>query len=1041
MSKIIGSRQAQYLYLVLLNFAIALGIFTSTTDRGIAQIAPDSTLPNNSTVNLEENTSVITGGTSRGSNLFHSFQEFSVPTGATAYFNNATDIQNIISRVTGGSISNIDGLIRANGNANLFLINPNGIIFGPNATLNIGGSFFATTAGGVRFADGFEFSANTFSETPLLTIAVPIGLQFGKNPLTIQVQGNGQGLRTTSELIDTTVGLRVQPNQTLAIVGGDISLEGATLKTAGGRIELGSVAQESLVSLTPIDKGFSLGYDSVQNFGNLQLSQQATVDASGEGGGDVQLMGRHITVNGGSRVEASTLGSKPGGAVVVNALESVELIGVSSSDSQIPSVLVSGVYLGATGTGGEVKINTSVLQVTDGARVVVSTSGAEKGRNLTVNASEKVQLFGTRADFSSGLYNISELGATGTGGDLIINTSDLLIQDEAQVGAATLGSGKGGSLTVNATNSVQLIDTRANGLTLPTVLSTTPLLNATGAAGNLVINTGELLVQGGAQIRTGTDSAGNGGDLVVNASKRVQLISTRANGSLSSLFSGVSSNATGAGGNLTINTSELLVQDGSQVSASTFGAGNGGNLTVNASEKVQLIDIPSANGANNQNASNGLFTISTSSATGRAGDLTINTSELLVQGGSQIRSDTQGAGNSGNLVVNASKRVQLDATRADGSASVLFSGVGQNATGAGGNLTINTTELLVQGGAEVGAGTFGAGKGGSLAVNAPGRVELIGITGDEGFSTGLFSSAFLDSTGAAGDITINTGKLVIRDRAVVAVQGLGKGNAGNLEVNARSIRLENFGILSANTNTTNADSNQQATINLRSQDLVLLGNSRIATDARGENVIGGNININTGVLAAFQNSDITANSDDFRGGRVQINAQGVFGTQPRNLRTLQSDITATGASPQLSGTIELNVLETNPTQELVELPQNIIDVSQLMEQNLCAASEENEFIITGRGGLPNSPQQALQADAGWEDWRILHESRSDNEQQTVFLAPPNRNHESKIKNNQQQEIVEAQGWIVDDRGDVVLVVNPVVVTPDSFWSRSQNCQT
>ena len=237
-----------------------LSYLCATSSMAIAQVTSDGTV--NTQVTTDDNVAEITGGETRGDNLFHSFQDFSVPTNNEAFFNNANDIANIFSRVTGGNISNIDGLIRANGSANLFLVNPNGILFGENASLDIGGSFYGSTADSILFEDG-EYSA-TDLDSPLLTINAPIGLNLRNEPEQII---NRSVVQNDAE---ETIGLEVSPRNNLTLVGGEINLEGGYLTATGGRIELGGLSQAGTVTFNG-DGSLSFPTDVAREIGRAHV--------------------------------------------------------------------------------------------------------------------------------------------------------------------------------------------------------------------------------------------------------------------------------------------------------------------------------------------------------------------------------------------------------------------------------------------------------------------------------------------------------------------------------------------------------------------------------------------------------------------------------------------------------------------------------------------------------------------------------------------------------------------------------------------------
>ncbi|NEP50750.1 MAG: filamentous hemagglutinin N-terminal domain-containing protein [Moorea sp. SIO3C2] len=746
-----------------------------------AQIVPDNTLTNNSIVTPNGNIIEITGGTTAGGNLFHSFEQFSVLTGNTAFFNNSVTIENIISRVTGGSISTIDGLIRANGSANLFLINPNGIVFGSEASLDIGGSFIGSTANSIKFADDSEFSATNPQEPPLLTINIPTGLQYGSqgNPGGIVINGPGNNLSINPAIFfavntdNRPVGLEVQPDKTLALVGGDVAVAGGNLTTAGGRIELGSVQGEGMVTLTPGNLGWTLSYEDVGQFQDITLSQAASVSTSSNDGGEIQVQGRRVTVSEGSAMLADTLGSGAGGSLTVKATEALDVIGTAANNN-FSTRLSTDVAPGATGNGGNLVIDTEQLRVADGAQISSGTFSSGNAGTLTVTAAEVEVIAGSNFGPSLLFVPVGR-GATGNGGNLLIDTERLRVIDGAEISASTFGSGNGGDLRVQA-KEVDLIGT-AFGI-FPSTLLANVGPGATGNGGNLFIETERLRLVDGAQISANIVGIGNAGSLTVKA-QDVQLTGTSTAELPSGLFTEVRPNAIGNGGDLTIETENLQLSDGAQISATTFGEGDAGSIRVQATE-MELI------GTSPQGLLSGLFANVESDAIGNGGNVTINTEGLRLSNGAQISAITLGEGDAGSLSVQAID-LELSGTSPEGLASGLFTDVRAGAIGNGGGLTINTEGLRLSNGAQISATTFGEGDAGSITVQAS-EMELIGTSSEE-LPTGLLANVEPNAIGNGGNLTINTENLRLSDGAQISAITGGEGDAGSIEVNATDVEL------------------------------------------------------------------------------------------------------------------------------------------------------------------------------------------------------------------------------------------------------------
>ena len=545
-------------------------------------------------------------GQQRGGNLFHSFQNFNLNRLESATFSGPNSINNIISRVTGGNPSNIDGLIRSTIPADMYFLNPNGIMFGPNARLDVQGSFHASTADYLRLGENGRFDARNPSNS-LLTVAPIASFGFlSDSPTSIILQ-------------DST--LSVVEGKTLSLIGGDLNISGELLSTTGliifnrefttqlsasfGRINLVSVASKS--EITPTEFGLDI---SSGTYGGQITIKESKITTSGRGGGDIFIRAEKFKfLNGG--ITGNTLIEQNGGIIDIQA-DDIVLDGMG-----VISHISSNTF--GSGNGGVINLSAKQFELKNGVLITNFTTGTGTAGSLYVKA--------TNLEFSgkylfeilvaSGMYS-SALGS-GKGGNIEIEADNLTLTNGAIIGSGTFGPAKSGNVNIKITDNLILSGKNDAGLMSGIYASSQPIITIdptynTGNAGNITVEAGKINISNGGKINSSSYGLGNAG--VINVKVKELVASGKLFGSYRNEYShsGIASSSTVAdevggqagkiiveadtihlineaeiatsaansgGGNIDIRTNNLIYLQGGKITTSVQGGiGNGGNIKI-----------------------------------------------------------------------------------------------------------------------------------------------------------------------------------------------------------------------------------------------------------------------------------------------------------------------------------------------------------------------------------------------------------------------------------------------------------------------------
>ncbi len=619
-----------------------------------AQLIPDTTF---STLVTGTTTQTVNGGVRSGNNLFHSFSQFSIPTNGKVLFNNDNTVQTIFSRVTGSTPSLINGSITTRGTANLFLLNPNGILFGPKASLSLGGSFVGTTAERVLFDRGGSFGIGTVKPDALLTLNVPIGLQFGSRPGPIEIN------QTT---------LRVPSNQSLLLAGNNLNITGK-LYAEGGRMDLASINGAGVIELFKDDRNaLGLRVPESINRGNLTIGADLSTDlvtrlyTEAPQGGSLTVTAQNADLLGDTAIYGGVKGT-------TNRLAGDLNFDIRDRLFLDYAAITNRVNTGSKGHAGNINIRAGSLHMIGGSFLSATTRGIGNAGSVQVAVRNGIWLDGQDTTGApTGIFSSVRSTAIGNGGNVSLNANNIRFTNGAIIELITQGKGNAGRVSLQASDRILF----AGAVKKPDssgIWYSSSILNDVGKTGignggdiDLVAPTIEFT--NGADLLVNSRGQGNAGNILVQASKSLTLDGKSDRGIATAFQSDVEKTGVGNGGNITIQTPLFQASRGAFISVDSAGKGGAGNLEIKA-DRITLFD-----NANLQANAND----------GNQGNITLQSKSLSLRDQSHITAIATGKASGGNISINSDLIIGL------GDSDIVANAI----EGQGGNIKITTQGMF-----------------------------------------------------------------------------------------------------------------------------------------------------------------------------------------------------------------------------------------------------------------------------------------------------------------------------------------------------------